>query len=73
MKVILSETLKSKKISQYQLSKNTGIAASTLNNFCNNKTKGVDFNTLDKICEAINCTPNDILLPESQNTKGDTE
>lgn len=68
MKVILNQTLKTKKISQYKLAKATGIAFSTLNNLCNNKTSSIQFSVLDKICDAIDCEVADILVHE----KGDT-
>ena len=68
MKIILDSALKKKKISQYKLAKDTGIAASTLNNLCNNKTSSIQFSVLDKICDALDCEVSDILLHE----KGDT-
>lgn len=61
MKVILSETLKNKGITQYQLAKLTGITAANINNLCNNKTSSVQFSVLDKICDALNCDITDIL------------
>ena len=61
MKVILNDTLKKKDISQYKLAKDTGIAASTLNNLCNNKTSGIQFSVLQKICDALNCDISDII------------
>lgn len=61
MKVILNDTLKQRGKSQYWLAHQTGIAASTLNNLCNNKTSGVQFYVLDKICDALNCDISDIL------------
>ncbi len=61
MEVILNKTLKSKNKSQYWLSKETVIAASTLNNLCNNKTTSVQFSVLDKICNALDCEVSDIL------------
>mgnify|MGYP002423565334 CR=1 FL=1 len=64
MKIILNNTLKSKHISQYRLAKETGIAISTLSNLCNNKTSGVQFSVLQKICDALNCEVSDILERE---------
>lgn len=64
MKVILNDFLKNKNISQYKLAQSTGIAAATLNNLCNNKTTSVSFDTLDKICEVLDCSVSDILVPE---------
>lgn len=68
MKVILNDTLVSMSKSQYWLSKETGIAASTLNNLCNNKTTGIQFSVLDKICDALNCDVCDILVHEKSDT-----
>ena len=68
MKVILNKTLENRKISQYKLAKDTGIAASRLNNLCNNKTSSIQFSILDKICDVLDCEVSDILLHE----KGDT-
>lgn len=64
MKVILNDTLKSKQISQYKLAKDTGIAVSTLSNLCNNKTSGVQFSVLQKICDALDCEVSDIIEKE---------
>jgi Predicted transcriptional regulator len=68
MKVILKDTLKSKNISQYQLSKKTGITAANINNLCNGKTTSIQFSMLDKICDAIDCEISDILLHEKGGT-----
>lgn len=61
MKIILNDTLNKKGHSQYWLAQKTGIAASTLNNLCNNKTSSVQFSVLQKICEALDCDVSDIL------------
>lgn len=61
MMVVLNETLAKKGVSQYWLSKKTGITTSTLNNLCNNKTSCVQFSVLDKICVALDCDVCDIL------------
>ncbi len=68
MKIILNDTLKSKGISQYKLSKITGITPGNLNNLCNNKTTSIQFSVLDKICDALNCEVSDILLHEKSDT-----
>ena len=68
MRMILNDTLASMSKSQYWLSKQTGIAASTLNNLCNNKTTSIQFSVLDKICEALNCEVSDILVHSKSDT-----
>ena len=73
MKIILKETLKNRNVSQYQLAKETGIAASTLNKICNGKTTSIDFDILQKICDTIQCDVSDIMQPDPTNTKDDTK
>lgn len=65
MKVILNETLQQKGKTQYWLSKQTGISAATINNICNEKTSGIQFYVLDKICKALDCTVDDIIIPDA--------
>lgn len=65
MKVVLNETLKKMGKSQYWLSKETGIAASTLNNLCNGKTTAIQFSILDKICNVLNCDITDIIITDT--------
>ena len=67
MKVILTNTLKDKNISQYRLSQLTGISIPTINKLCNNKTERITFDTLDKICKALNCEVSDILISDSND------
>ena len=67
MKIILNETLRQKGKTQYWLSKQTGISAATINNICNGKTSGIQFYVLDKICKALDCTVDDIIIPDITN------
>ena len=39
----------------------TGISRKTIYNIYNDKTKGIEFDTLDKLCFALDCTPNDLF------------
>lgn len=39
----------------------TGLSRSTLSCLYNNKVTRVDLNTLDKLCECLNCNPGDII------------
>lgn len=64
MKITLNDTLKKRGVSQYKLSKDTGIAASTLNNLCNKKTSSIQFDVLQKICNTLDCNVEDIIQRE---------
>ena len=61
MIVKLRETLDKKNKSIYWLHNKTGVASSTLSRICNGKTSSIDFSTLDKICDALDCEVSDIL------------
>lgn len=52
------ETMKNRSISQYYLLKH-GIDNKTLYNI--KKNENITMLTLEKLCRAINCTPNDIV------------
>ena len=59
--IILNDTLNKMNKSQYWLAKETCIAASTINNLCNNKTTRIDFHTIELICDTLNCNLSDIF------------
>jgi len=61
MRVILKEYLDRIDKTPYWLYKQTGLTKKTVYDLINNKTDGIKFDTLSKICKALNCTPNDIL------------
>lgn len=52
------KTMKKKNISQYKLLK-SGIDNKTLHNLKHNKN--ITMNTLENLCEILDCTPNDII------------
>ena len=39
----------------------TGVMPNTVSSIWNNRSRGIDFSTLDALCQALNCTPGDIL------------
>lgn len=57
----LQEILAKKNITILQLSEETGISRSTLNNMVNENTKGVQFSTLNILCSFLSVAPEDIL------------
>lgn len=61
MKIKLKELLQSKNKSQYWLSKQTDITPQNIGRLANNKTTSISFDNLEKICKALECTPNDIF------------
>lgn len=62
--VNLDVMMAKRKISSQELAKKVGITPANLSILKTNKGKAIRFSTLDKICEALECTPGDILVFE---------
>ena len=57
----LDKALDNLKISRYELAKRTGIQYQIIDNYYKNKVKRYDSFVLDRICEALDCKPQDII------------
>lgn len=73
MKIKINEFIKSKGISLYRLSKDTGIQHSALHRSVNGNPKSLMLHNLDKICTALNCEIGDILEVEKVELKNKLE
>ena len=61
MKLNVKQILEKQGKTPYWLSKVTGISNNNISNICNGETKSIRLDTIEKICQALNCTPNDIF------------
>jgi putative transcriptional regulator len=52
--------------SLYWLAKEAGISYSTIHKLKKTPPKGISFEVLDKLCDALNCTPGDLLVKRPQ-------
>ena len=52
---------KEKNISKNKVCAFCGMQRTQLNNYCKNKISRVDLAILGKLCECLECTPNDII------------
>ncbi len=57
----LSTVMGNKRMKPQEIVTLTGISRKTIYNIYNDKTKGIEFDTLDKLCFALECTPNDLF------------
>ena len=64
MKINIKSILKSKEKSVYWLAQNTGITYNHMLRICSHKTEGIRYDVLEKICQVLECTPNDIFQIE---------
>lgn len=63
--VTLDVMLARRKMRSKQLAEIVGITEQNVSLLKSGKVKGVRFETLEKICEALNCQPGDILSYEA--------
>lgn len=61
IKIKIRELLDNKDKSVYWLSKQTGITQNNLAIMINGETTSIKFDTLDKICDALECDVADVL------------
>lgn len=65
IKIKLEQLLKVRGKSLYALAKETGVAYNALSKIKKGKVRSISFDVLEKICLALDCTPNDLF--EIQN------
>lgn len=57
----INEILEKQGKTPYWLGKQTGISQNNILNICNSLTSNIRFDTLEKICLALNCSINDLF------------
>lgn len=69
IRVNLAKVMFDEKITSKELAETINITQANLSNLKNGKVKGIRFDTLEKICEVLDCQPGDILeyIPNDSN------
>lgn len=67
----VKEILKEKKKSKYWLIKEMGCSYQAISDVMNNNTKGIRFETIEKLCDVLDCTPNDIFKIEKDQKENE--
>ncbi len=62
--VKINELLKEKQKTRYWLAKEIGMTHQNLTKLANNQTESIKFSYLEKLCDVLECSPNDILSIE---------
>ena len=60
----VKELLKNKQKTKYWLVQNMHSDYKTISDMMDNKTSGIKFETIEKLCILLDCTPNDIFKIE---------
>ena len=68
----LRELLDERGMSQTELQTRTGLAYSTVNDLYNNKPRRVELDTLDVLCDVLDCTIAELLerIPDKKRGRG---
>jgi putative transcriptional regulator len=61
IRINLDVMMAKRKMSLNELSDKVGITLSNLSILKNGKAKAIRFNTLEALCEALNCQPGDLI------------
>lgn len=56
------EILKEKGKSKYWLYKQLGMSYQNFNKMINNETKSIQYEKIELLCKALNCTPNELFI-----------
>lgn len=60
----INEILKQQGKTPYWLGKQTGISQNNIGKICNGETSTIRFDTIEKICKALNCSIDDLFTTD---------
>lgn len=69
VEITLKQLLEARGMSMYALAKDTGLAYTTLWKLQSGDSQGISFDVLEKVCGALECTPNDLLAIKPDKRK----
>ena len=69
IKIRLNELLKSKGRTLYWLAKQAGVRYATIWNLSRGKVGRLNIDALDRICEALDCQPGDLLVRVTESKR----
>ena len=70
IEIQIDKLLEERERTFYWLAKETGISHSTLWRLKKGKSVGINFATLERICQALTCQPGDVLRFASEKKSG---
>ena len=69
LKLDIERLLKEKGKTKYWLWKKTNLTYTNFDNLIKNRTKSIRYTNLEKICDALECTPNDLFIKVKDDDK----
>lgn len=67
VKFKLKDVMKKRNVNIGQLSEMTGLHRNGISKMVNGKSKGIEFPTLDKLCDALECDVTDLIEYVKEN------
>ena len=64
LRLIFNEILQKQGKTPYWLGKQTGIAPNNISKICSGETSTIRFDTLEKVCKALNCSINELFITD---------
>lgn len=62
----IGKLLEEKGKTRYWLVKQLDSNYTTINNMINNVTQSIRYETIDKLCDILDCTPNDLFIRDKK-------
>ena len=69
MKIDIGEKLKVKNMTRYELAKRVGVTYPTITAIYNGDATSIKLEVLEAICRELECTPDQILVPDDGTVK----
>jgi len=69
LKIDVERLLKEKGKTKYWLWKKTNLTYTNFDNLIKNRTKSIRYANLEKLCEVLECTPNDLFVKVEEDKK----
>lgn len=73
LKLDIERLLEEKGKTKYWLWKRTNLTYTNFDNLIKNRTKSIRYSNLEKICEVLECTPNDLFVKVEDDNENKKE
>lgn len=67
MHISIKQLMEENNLSRYELAKRVGITYPTITGLYNETSTSINLDVLEKLCNELNCTPNDILIKDDNH------
>lgn len=64
MKLSIQKQLEANNMSKYKLAQVTGMSYQAIQSIAKGENTQIQLQTVDSLCEALHCTPNDIIISD---------